>query len=704
LSYDIIKTRGGEIGVESKEGEGSEFISHHLFVDLIKQVCLKKVLIIFVIICSVQVLFAQITPNRPKQRHIDSLKQALLASTNDTLRLVLANELGYNYLMVNTNLDSTLIYSRQVFALAHRLGYKIDEAYALDMIGSILNFQHNENTLETFFKGVKIAEDPQIENKILPRKYLELITYWNPDFTSLLKKNNWSPNYFRLSLLGGLYEDLGQAYGKAIPNRQRLFFYMSKAIELYKSQKDTASLALTYENIAEYFYSSNLDSSLYYAHKADTLRRIYNKRDLKYTTYPLLGEIYFKKGNDSLALHFARQFIQKRPGSGLYIGWDWQPYFTLAEYFLKNSMIDSSMIDSSFYYATEAYTLATLPENLQPASALLAKLYKRKGLSDSALKYYEMALALSDTLNDASKKAQLQKQDFEQQREQEELEQEKAREKFYILFTGFAISLVALSVIGFILLRNIRLKRKKDQLQHLMAEAKIQLENRRKEQQLAELQQQKSELEMQALRSQMNPHFIFNSLNSINMFILENNKLQASEYLSKFSKLVRLILQNSQEAFIPLESELEALQLYLELESLRFENKFEYKISVDDEVDTSVLKVPPLIIQPFAENAIWHGLMNKEGEGHLSINIQQENSTLICTIADDGIGRKKAAELKNKSGKHRSMGMKITESRIAMMQKMSEENNSVEIRDLVDADGNAAGTEVLLRIPVARGA
>lgn len=123
------------------------------------------------------------------------------------------------------------------------------------------------------------------------------------------------------------------------------------------------------------------------------------------------------------------------------------------------------------------------------------------------------------------------------------------------------------------------------------------LEQRKNEQQVTELKQQKTELEMQALRAQMNPHFIFNSLNSINMFILENNKLRASEYLSKFSRLVRLILQNSQEAFIPLERELEALQLYLELESLRFEQRFEYKISTTDEVDATVLKVPPLIVQ-----------------------------------------------------------------------------------------------------------
>jgi len=211
-----------------------------------------------------------------------------------------------------------------------------------------------------------------------------------------------------------------------------------------------------------------------------------------------------------------------------------------------------------------------------------------------------------------------------------------------------------------------------------------------------------TELEMQALRAQMNPHFIFNSLNSINMFILENNKLQASEYLSKFSRLVRLILQNSQEAFIPLERELEALELYLELEVLRFENKFEYKIGVDNEVDITVLKVPPLIIQPYAENAIWHGLMHKKEKGHLEIELYLEKEILFCKIIDDGIGRKKAAELKTKSSlNHKSMGMRITADRIAILQQEKEKNNtSISITDLVLPDGNPGGTEVLIKIPL----
>jgi len=216
-----------------------------------------------------------------------------------------------------------------------------------------------------------------------------------------------------------------------------------------------------------------------------------------------------------------------------------------------------------------------------------------------------------------------------------------------------------------------------------------------------EIKQKTAELEMQTLRAQMNPHFIFNSLNSINLFILENNKLQASEYLSKFSRLVRLILNNSSEAFIPLKQELEALQLYLELESLRFEQRFNYIITVDNNIDTSELKVPPLIIQPYAENAIWHGLMPKKEAGTLEISLCQQEEVLLCKIRDDGIGRKKAEENKSKSSSgNKSMGMRVTADRIAILQNQDQGNSYITINDLVLPDGSPGGTEVLLKIPV----
>jgi hypothetical protein len=230
---------------------------------------------------------------------------------------------------------------------------------------------------------------------------------------------------------------------------------------------------------------------------------------------------------------------------------------------------------------------------------------------------------------------------------------------------------------------------------------KLQLERSGKEKQIAEIRQKATELEMQALRAQMNPHFIFNSLNSINRFILQNNKAEASEYLIKFSKLVRMILQNSQASLISLESELESVGLYLEMEALRFNYHFGYKISVPEDLDVEMLKVPPLIIQPYVENAIWHGLMHKEEKGQLDIEVWEEADWVYLKVTDNGIGRERASELESKSAtRHKSMGLRITASRISMMQHSNDEESPVKINDLIAPDGTAAGTEVVIKMPL----
>jgi sensor histidine kinase YesM len=255
----------------------------------------------------------------------------------------------------------------------------------------------------------------------------------------------------------------------------------------------------------------------------------------------------------------------------------------------------------------------------------------------------------------------------------------------------FRISAIIFSSVIFYGLIRWRLKQK----------FSLQLERSEKDRQMAELKQKGTELEMQALRAQMNPHFIFNSLNSINWFIQENNKAKASEYLTKFSKLVRLILQNSKASLIPLESELESLALYLDLEGMRFDYQFSYKISVSPDVDISMLKVPPLIIQPYVENAIWHGLLHKDEEGQLDIEVTEEEDQLCFKITDNGIGRNQAAVLGSKSAtKHKSMGTQITGERIAKLQLLGAKESFVKIYDLLLMDGSSGGTEVVIKIPV----
>ena len=211
-----------------------------------------------------------------------------------------------------------------------------------------------------------------------------------------------------------------------------------------------------------------------------------------------------------------------------------------------------------------------------------------------------------------------------------------------------------------------------------------------------------SKVELKALRSQMNPHFVFNSLNSIQHYIFNSKSDEAVKYLNKFAKLMRVILNNSDKPTVAIEDDLEALKLYLELEQMRFEDKFDYRIEIEGNVDLDYDIMPPMLLQPYVENAILHGLTPKKEKGLLVIGIRMEGQFIVCTITDNGIGRKKAAEIKRTmpGSKHKSMGMKITEERLRILNDISLSQHSVKITDLEDDEGKAAGTRVEIYVPI----
>ncbi len=219
----------------------------------------------------------------------------------------------------------------------------------------------------------------------------------------------------------------------------------------------------------------------------------------------------------------------------------------------------------------------------------------------------------------------------------------------------------------------------------------------------AAIRQQLAELEGKALRAQMNPHFIFNCLNAIQECIVSGNIDAAYDYLAMFSRLLRMVLNNSEKEMVSLEVEIEMLQLYLKLESLRFKQNFSYSIDIDESIDSEMTMVPPLLMQPFIENAIWHGLMHKNGEKKLEIQCKEENALLVCSIKDNGIGRKQSAIIKaSKLGadNFQSKGMQLSEQRMRMMNLQEHNKYSLKIIDLEDDNGNVIGTQVLLYLPL----
>jgi sensor histidine kinase YesM len=229
-----------------------------------------------------------------------------------------------------------------------------------------------------------------------------------------------------------------------------------------------------------------------------------------------------------------------------------------------------------------------------------------------------------------------------------------------------------------------------------------QLEKQHIEQLELNFEQQLSEIQMMALRAQMNPHFIFNCLNSIQLYTTSNDAAKASDYLNRFSQLIRLVLENSRSEQVTLSNELEALRLYLEMEAMRFKDKLRFHIDVDADLDTDLIDIPPLLLQPYVENAIWHGLMHKPEGGLVQVKVESmQEDCLRITITDDGIGRARAMELKSLSAtRHKSFGMKVTGERISLINRLYQTHTRVQVHDLTDAAGSPAGTEVVLEIPI----
>lgn len=310
----------------------------------------------------------------------------------------------------------------------------------------------------------------------------------------------------------------------------------------------------------------------------------------------------------------------------------------------------------------------------------LARAYEEMGQYDKALKVIKDYINTMDSLvalQGANQSANLElNEEFLRQEgriqkliaTQKEKENDLKKQRY--LLWGLSLALLVFGGLIYMLIRNIRQK-----------------------------QRANMQIKLQSLRAQMNPHFIFNSLNSVNNFISKNDERSANKYLSDFSRLMRTVLSNSDQDFVSLETEVDTMKIYLELEHFRFGEKFDYQLEIADDIDPEIIRVPPMLIQPYIENAIWHGLRYKEEKGILNVRIFTENDLLYCTVKDNGIGRKKSAALKTDHQKtYQSTGIKNTKERIELLNKMHGTRLNVSILDL-EENGSAAGTLVRISVP-----
>ncbi|HEX7847404.1 MAG TPA: histidine kinase, partial [Chitinophagaceae bacterium] len=220
-----------------------------------------------------------------------------------------------------------------------------------------------------------------------------------------------------------------------------------------------------------------------------------------------------------------------------------------------------------------------------------------------------------------------------------------------------------------------------------------------KKEELAGINEQLAEARLSALQTQMNPHFVFNALNSIKRMILDADNEQASRYLSKFALMIRMTLEHSKVTFVTLQDNIQYLKAYLEMEKLRFNNRFSYHVYTDEIVDITETMLPSMMIQPLVENAIWHGLMNSEGEKKLTISFTQHGNRISCVIEDNGIGIQRSEELRKEyRPMHRSMGLENLRNRIRIMNEKYKTDCTMVITDLAETGSGHSGTRAILEL------
>ena len=481
-----------------------------------------------------------------------------------------------------------------------------------------------------------------------------------------------------------LYKSVGD-YETALSYYREGALYAKSHASFYSTWTMDADIGLVF------FEMNQLDSSLFY------LQKFMETADpKKLMTKIIQSKIYLITKEYDKAVQFLKKDIDSLRKRRTWYRLNTALLMTGSAYAEKKNY------KAALLSAREAVSIAEVNEYRQfqmDGYNLLSKIFHQLNKNDSAYFYQLKYSALRDSLlkiqflwklNDFKSQAESDKKESQlvllgkdNKIKEQQLKQETTFKKFLLL------GLLGLLLIGFFVFRMLLLKRKNEKL----SGEKIK----------AELQQKVSELEMQALRAQMNPHFIFNCLSSINRFIFKNDNKTASDYLTRFSRLIRMVLMNSSKKIITLEDELEMLRLYLDLERLRFKDAFDYSITITNIVDAGAIFIPPLLLQPFCENAVWHGLMHKETKGHLNIIISEvisgKGKVLHCIIEDDGVGREKAAELKSKSAENeKSMGLKITTERLALLNQENNFSTFYGIEDILNENNEVTGTRVELKI------
>lgn len=536
--------------------------------------------------------------------------------------------------------------------------------------------------------------------------------YYADEALSISQKINWATG------IADSYQLQGVSYSYVLSEPVKALDCYHKALVVNKQLGRKQFQWQTMANIALLHYTQEeYPEALDYFKKAEAVLDSMENKSGEGRLLMNIGNVNFDMGDTAAAMHnFERSLsISKKNGDSLvaanvlnsmgYIFMQKQNYPAALEYISKSilmanltqnnvtkasALVNMSLLNlhtknfvQSEKFAKEGLELSKKVGNLQfqrQAWDALQRVYEQTGSFRKSLEAYKHYNLLNDSLISSEKKKEIARKEMQFQFDKKRaLDQAELKRQHIIkrsLIGGAAFLLLA-ALAGIILY-----KKKRD------------AEEEKKEAQFKSLV---SDTEMKALRAQMNPHFIFNSLGAISDFMIKNNAKLADEYLGKFSTLMRMVLENSEQKEIPLSEDVKALGLYMELEALRLNRRFTFEIKIEDDIDADNTLVPPLLMQPFVENSIRHGLSEKEGMGKIMIHFTKEDDMLICNIEDNGIGLEKAKAIKSVAPQinKKSLGIKITQSRINILnQHKKKQNASMKIRDF------GQGTNVEIKLPL----
>jgi len=663
-----------------------------------------------------------------EQKRVDSLLELLPRTAEDTNRVQALGYLSFYYFAVDP--DQGIHYAAQGLALAKKLGWK---------------------------KGIALLYNSFGANYWAKSDFLKAQDY----YLAALKINEDIGN---IKSVGRNLHNIADTY-ESLNNYPKALAYYEKSIKIYEQTKEPAAIQGCCENIAVvYEYQKNYSQALtYYARALQIAVTLGNTRDISFISMNI-GVNYRLQGNYGRALAYEQKAIStfeklgdkedmaSSLGNLADIYYDQHNYpqalayyqRTIAMFRVFNSKAATGYIGKCLgsvgktYYlmakgaestTREQYLTQSLHNLLKGISICqsvhdwvdlkdfyksLSEIYALQGNYSASLAAYRQYSQYNDSLYSIEKDKEMTRREFTYEYERQkdsfdiltrlqasqlrtvtqEKELGKLQLKQQLLYTIIAIA-VAILVTSYFLFRN--------RIHRLRLRNELAREKAEKQLKEAEYKSRMNDTTLAALRSQMNPHFIFNCLNSIKLYTEQNNTEAASIYLTKFSKLIRSMLDNSESDSTTLTAEIELLQLYIEMEAMRFKEKLQYCIETDKGIDTDFIELPPLLIQPYVENAIWHGLMHKEEGGMIKIHISQliEESMLVITVADNGIGREQAAALRSKMAvKQKSYGTRLTGERITLINEKYKTGASVVVTDLRDADGSACGTLVTIKLPI----